>query len=73
LHHLDDLPYDPREYLPHIYGKFREKQANVRVRQLLPSPGAGDLPFVTKGNLSAEISNGTTYLPELQEFGFSKA
>jgi len=39
----------------------------------LPSPGAGDLPFVTKGNLSAEISNGTTYLPELQEFGFSKA
>jgi hypothetical protein len=32
LHHLDDLPYNPREYLPHIYGKFREKQANVRVR-----------------------------------------
>jgi len=38
LYHIDDLPYQPKEYLPHIYGKFREKTASVRVRPLLETP-----------------------------------
>jgi hypothetical protein len=38
LHHLNDLDYDPNEYLPHIYGKFRERNLNVKVRPLLPTP-----------------------------------
>jgi len=29
LHHIDDIPYNPKDYLPHIYGKFREKNAGV--------------------------------------------
>jgi deoxyribodipyrimidine photo-lyase len=38
LHHLADLDYDPKEYLPHIYGKFRERNAAVKVRALVPTP-----------------------------------
>ena len=45
-YHLDDLDYDPKEYLPHIYGKFREKNQNVRVRNLLPTSGKKDMPFM---------------------------
>lgn len=45
LHHLDDLPYNPNEYLPHIYGKFREKNAAVPVRPVLPTPQKNDMPF----------------------------
>jgi len=25
LHHIDDLPYDPRDYFPHTYGFMRKK------------------------------------------------
>lgn len=25
VHHLDDLPYNPRETFPHVYGFFRKK------------------------------------------------
>jgi len=25
LHHVDDLPYNPQEYFPHVYGNFRKK------------------------------------------------
>ena len=46
LHHLDDLPYDPVEYLPHIYGKFREKNVQVKVRDILPTPCKDELPFL---------------------------
>jgi len=31
--HLDDLGFHPKD-LPHIYGKFREKTADVKVRPL---------------------------------------
>jgi hypothetical protein len=46
LHHIDDMPYNPKEYLPHIYGKFREKNAAVPVRQLVDSPKLNEMPFV---------------------------
>jgi hypothetical protein len=45
LHHLNDLDYDPNEYLPHIYGKFRERNLNVKVRPLLPTPTKNQMPF----------------------------
>jgi deoxyribodipyrimidine photo-lyase len=45
LHHIDDLSYDPHEYLPHIYGKFREKNAGVAVRKLVDTPKKGDMPY----------------------------
>jgi deoxyribodipyrimidine photo-lyase len=66
LHHLDDLSYDPVDYLPHIYGKFREKNAGVPVRPLLKTPEKDDLPFA-KG-----FKEGIDYLPKLSDFGFSK-
>ena len=46
LHHIDDMPYDPVEYFPHIYGNFRKKGENVKVRELFESPKNGDLPFI---------------------------
>jgi deoxyribodipyrimidine photo-lyase len=71
LHHLDDLPYNPKEYLPHIYGKFREKQAGVKVRPLVDAPKKGELvlPKVT----CKVISEATVFLPSLENFGFSKS
>jgi len=44
------MDYDPEEYIPHIYGKFRERNALVKVRPLLPTPKKGDLPFVKESN-----------------------
>ena len=67
LYHLDDLDYNPKEYLPHIYGKFREKSAGVKVRDLVKSPAKGDLPYPSKSdNIMKEAE---TYLPSLKEMG----
>ena len=68
LHHLNDLSYNPKEYLPHIYGKFREKNATVPVRPLLPNPTS--LPWVEKS--SKIIDDSIKYTPTLEEFGFTK-
>ena len=46
LHHKDDMDYNPNEYLPHIYGKFRERNLAVKVRPLVPAPQQGELPFL---------------------------
>ena len=46
LNHIDDLPYDPHEEYPHVYGNARKKEAHVQVRPLLPSPQTNSLPFV---------------------------
>ena len=53
LHHIDDMPYDPVEYFPHIYGNFRKKGESVKVRELLPSPQKGQLPFLDAKSSSA--------------------
>jgi hypothetical protein len=29
LHHIDDLPYNPLEYLPHVYTSFRKANVDV--------------------------------------------
>jgi deoxyribodipyrimidine photo-lyase len=70
IHHLDDLPYNPKEYLPHIYGKFREKGADIKVRDLLPTPKSGDLPFLSKP--CDIVKQGVNHMPTLADFGFSK-
>lgn len=70
MHHLKDLDYNPKEYLPHIYGKFREKGAHVKVRPLMPTPAEGDLPFPPKMNKTEEKA--LKYIPDLSNFGFSK-
>ena len=66
LHHIDDLDFNPNDYLPHIYGKFRERNVLVKVRPLLPTPKKGDLPFPAsfpKDKLGK--------IPTLKEFGFN--
>lgn len=70
LHHIDDLPYNPREYLPHIYGRFREKNAGVKVRPLLEAPKKGELPFVSKPDKL--ITDACAYMPTLKDFGFDE-
>jgi hypothetical protein len=72
LHHLDDLPYNPTEYFPHVYGNFRKKQEHVKVRQILPSPEKGELPLPDKKNLSKTELSSLSFLPKLEDFGFKK-
>ena len=63
------MPYNPKEYLPHIYGKFREKNAAVPVRQLVDSPKLNEMPFVQiPQNI---INDGIKFMPNLKDFGFS--
>lgn len=38
LHHIDDLPYDPKDTFSINYGGFRLKHQNVISRALLPVP-----------------------------------
>lgn len=64
LHHIDDLPYDPQEYLPHVYGKFREKNSAVKVRHLLENPTSGQMPFCAK--MSKDIEKGIAFMPTLE-------
>ena len=69
LHHIDDMPYKPLEYFPHIYGNFRKKGAEVEVRPLLPTPKKGELPFWRE--LSKQFLSSSKYEPELKDFGFT--
>ena len=68
LHHVDDLPYNPRAYFPHIYGNFVKKGANTPVRDLLPKPGKGELPKMKVR--SKEETAAAKYEPQLGEFNF---
>jgi len=62
IYHIDDLPYKPDTELPHIYGKFREKSQNVKVRALAPTPGKGDLP---KAKADKVITESASFMPDL--------
>lgn len=70
LHHIDDLPYNPISYFPHVYGNFRKKQAEVKVRALLESPGKDELPMPAK--LSDFEQKASKFMPKLEDFGFTK-
>lgn len=63
LHHIDDLPYDPVEYFPHIYGNFRKKGENIKVRELLESPKTGDLPFIKLDNATDTEKKALSFIP----------
>jgi len=69
LHHIDDMPYNPLEYFPPVYGNFRKKGASVEVRTLLPTPKKGELPL--RSELSKQFLQSSRYEPELKEFGFT--
>ena len=69
LYHLEDLPFHPVD-LPHIYGKFRERTQEVKVRDLLPEPKKGDLPFIKSA--SKQLMQAASFLPDLRDFGFSQ-
>ena len=71
MHHLNDLDYNPLEYLPHIYGKFRERNAYVKVRPVVAPPAKKELPFPPKDG--AIIEKHADYMPTLKDFGFSDA
>lgn len=74
LHHIDDLPYDPIEYCPHVYGFFRKKHADVKVRPLLDTPTKGQLPLPDPANMTDTEKKASTFMPDLKEdFGFSDA
>ena len=65
LHHIDDLPYDPVEYFPHVYGNMRKKQVGVKVRQILSSPKKGDLPAFQSKDES--VKSALSFIPDLKE------
>ena len=62
LHHIDDIGYNPKEYLPHIYGKFREKHVSVKVRKIIQTESL-DFP-------KDEPIPGLDFLPKMADFGF---
>ena len=65
LHHIDDLPYDPHNYFPHTYGFMRKKQDSVRVRDLLPSPDAGSMPFIDLSKASEVEKQAADFIPDM--------
>lgn len=73
LHHIDDMPYDPVEYFPHIYGNFRKRGDGVKVRAVLPSPDKGTLPSISAKTVTDVEKKALSFLPSLdKDFGFSK-
>lgn len=71
IYHVDDLPFKPKEYLPHIYGKFREKSEGTRVREVLDTPKKGEIPFASKpGSI---ITKAIKFTPDLvKDLGYTK-
>eukprot|EP00352_Strombidinopsis_acuminata_P006678 CAMPEP_0176356872 /NCGR_PEP_ID=MMETSP0126-20121128/14341_1 /TAXON_ID=141414 ORGANISM="Strombidinopsis acuminatum, Strain SPMC142" /NCGR_SAMPLE_ID=MMETSP0126 /ASSEMBLY_ACC=CAM_ASM_000229 /LENGTH=168 /DNA_ID=CAMNT_0017710181 /DNA_START=382 /DNA_END=885 /DNA_ORIENTATION=- len=74
MHHIDDLPYNPKQYLPDTYSAFRRKNQNVEVREMLPNPKKGDLPPMPKKVItnSELISEALEYEPKMTDFGFKE-
>lgn len=73
LHHIDDLPYDPNEYFPHTYGYMRKKQDHIKVRELLPDPAKGSMPFIDLAKASPEEKKAAEFMPDLEtDLGFSE-
>jgi deoxyribodipyrimidine photo-lyase len=70
IYHKDDLPFKPSE-LPHIYGKFREKSEGTKVRELVPTPTKGSLPFPE--NPSKVILEASKFTADLvKDLGYKK-
>ena len=65
LLHSDDLPEFKK--FPNSYTQFRNATKNVQVRNLLPHPKHGSLPFAQE----LPKSEALTYLPSMEEFGYT--
>jgi deoxyribodipyrimidine photolyase len=59
------LGYDPQKTFPTPFTKYNNGNSNVPIRELLPSPKDGDLPFPEK------FEHDIGYLPDLKTFGFT--
>lgn len=68
INHIDDLPYNPTEYVPWNFTSLKGKHAGIEVKPILPPPTSGSLPF--PGDPDAYIQHAAGYLPTLGEFGF---
>jgi len=66
LHHIHDLPYNPNEFLPHVYGELKRENAGTKVRELVATPKKGDLVFPENDALK----NSRNYMPTLKDLGF---
>ena len=72
LHHVDDLSYDPFVWYPHIFGIAMRKQADVKVRPLIPTPTSGSLPFIDLEKVPEFQKDAAEYLPNLNtDLGFT--
>lgn len=69
LYHISDLPFKVQD-LPHIYGKFRERTREIKVRQPFDAPKKNELPFLK--DLNREFKMYIEYEPKLEDFGFDQ-
>lgn len=46
IHHIDDLQMDPENVASSVYTKFRQNTERDIVRDCLPTPKLGQLPFI---------------------------
>jgi deoxyribodipyrimidine photo-lyase len=67
LHHIDDLPYEPTTYFPHVYGNFRKKNVDVKVRPLFDAPEKGKLFSMPAENRSEIEKRAASFLPDLEK------
>lgn len=65
LLHIDDLP--EMKKFPGSYTQFRKVTEHVSVRELLPSPKPGSLPFIA--NASDMENKSASFMPDLIHFG----
>ena len=65
LYHINDLPFNPKEWYPDVYTKFQKMNIPTKIRPLLDTPGAGDLPFPENPN--ASVKTGINFMPNLKD------
>ena len=68
LYHLEDLPDDPQDYIPRTFSKMREDYGHIAIRDLVPTPKKGSLPFPETPD--AQIVAASEFMPTLATFGF---
>ena len=69
--HVDDMPYDPFDYIPANFSGMRNKTRDIKVRELLSVPQKGQMPFPDLKE--ATFNEGTSFVPKLTDFGFSES
>lgn len=73
MHHIDDLPYDPKDNFSINYGGFRLKHQNVINRALMPVPSKDKLPPVASKSHDDIFKRAITFMPDLKDdFKFSE-